>query len=252
MQRHEFNERDFFVPLPDHMIGEDGRGMRHIPWHIVVDRLNRFFGPTKWTLESMGTPKCICEEQRSDKKWTVAYRTRRSLTIEVNGERVTKEASGAFTATQGDRVACHEMAAMACESIAIKRCARNFGPAFGLQLYDGRNDWGKLPVKEKPRYATFNPKAAPQEEVPRVEVEMRRSEAPGSKSSDETLASIDDEISRICELMGDFGLRGRLSEKYRKEYDIKSIVQLNTQSLGDIRAELKTITNSQMVKEYMS
>jgi hypothetical protein len=234
MQRIDFNEGNFFRPLRQDQL-ESIRGMHHVPWHIVVDRLNRWFGPTRWNLESLKSPQLLAEEKRPDGKWEVCYTCTMRLVVVVNGERVEKTATGSFTATQGSRIACHEMASLSCESIAIKRCARNFGPAFGLQLYDGSGV--KLPMGEVPIYADFKQKKeksiSPPPEAPSP------SPPPRQVHSAPPLAEFDQQVQRAAELCGDPALTGAIHEYVRRSYDVSAVMQLSLQQISGIVDDLR-------------
>ena len=134
-------------PASNVMVEKRGRfEMSYIPHHVIRDRLNRTFGPHRWSTRLTGPPIRL-EENTRDGKWKVVYGCTLALTIVwPDGSAVTHEEPGSDVSVNSSLADACEMAFKACQSIAMRRCAMNLGPYFGLSLYEGGDDHSKLPM----------------------------------------------------------------------------------------------------------
>lgn len=135
-------------PAKNVMVEKRGRfELSYIPHHIIRDRLNRTFGPHRWSTTIISQPTRIAEESTQDGKWKVVFGC--TLSLEVvwpDGTTTTHVEPGSDVSVNRSLVDACEMAFKACQSIALRRCAMNLGPYFGLSLYEGGDDHSKLPM----------------------------------------------------------------------------------------------------------
>jgi len=140
-------------PIPNELVGDDGKGNDAIPWYITVQELNRIFGPWAWShsVISCEVRDVHTRQSRAGKENTVVTVSAIvELTVSDSGHTVTHRSVGVDT-NFGPADQAYRVAEMGAEHIALKRCATKLGPALGLHLYDGGGHGRKI------RYPFNNP-----------------------------------------------------------------------------------------------
>lgn len=100
----------------------------YVPGFYVISRLNKVFGHLGWSV-SYGEPVASLSGTRT------IVRVVGTLTVEASGRRVTRTDVG-VAISAGDKPEAIETAYKSAFTDCLKRCARGFGPSFGLALYD--------------------------------------------------------------------------------------------------------------------
>lgn len=118
---------------------QSGTTLSYVEGWYVIDRLNQIFGALNWEKTIMST-NCVQAEQYKNREnkelWKVGYTCSVSLTIRTDGL-ITKttEDFGFGQGIDADLGKAHESAIKEAVTDALKRCAKDLGMSFGLELY---------------------------------------------------------------------------------------------------------------------
>ena len=112
--------------------GPGGRKLMYVDTQCVIDQLNRCFGIFGWSTHILRQSVEKKEGGRTGAKWCATVTMKMTITSEESIECSKQDTGVAYsTGSSGGE----EQAIKSATSDAIKRCARLFGPAFGLALY---------------------------------------------------------------------------------------------------------------------
>lgn len=115
-----------------------GRGQGQVPYvegHVVIQYMNAIFGVGGWTST---TDEIIREVMDQDPKtgiWTATYRAKVTVRAFVDGETWVRQGTGTGSSTGKKLGEVLEGLIKTVETDALKRAAREFGPALGNCLY---------------------------------------------------------------------------------------------------------------------
>lgn len=126
---------------------QSGTTLSYVEGWYVIDRLNQIFGPLNWE-KTVKEVKCVQSEQytNSNKRelWRVGYTCSVLLTIRsefspfnegsATGTKSTED-YGFGQGIDADLGKAHESAIKEAVTDALKRCAKDLGMSFGLELY---------------------------------------------------------------------------------------------------------------------
>lgn len=112
-----------------------GQTLSYVDGHYVISRLNEVFGHTAWSTRVVELT--VCHSGVNEKgNATVSYLARVELTVH-SGDMFNQTEDVGFGHGSDKRPGvAHESAAKEAVTDALKRCARQLGPSFGLALYD--------------------------------------------------------------------------------------------------------------------
>ena len=136
-------EEELAAPLnPAHI--QEKEGMSYLPAFYVRQELNRIFGASRWLKREVDNHKVDLYEVEAHgkKRRVMVYRAHVELVVRFPNEDVVTHAGVAAGGAQSYSPHwedLHHNAMTSASSNALKRAAMNFGNAFGLSLYDGKN-----------------------------------------------------------------------------------------------------------------
>lgn len=120
----------------------DGKEFSYLEGWFVIEQANKIFGYDGWTRKTLST-QCVSERQRHE-KFAASYLCRVQISVFVKYEKTVREiiregcGSGeGYGQTPGH---AHEMAVKIAETDGMKRAFITFGNAFGLFLYQSKQE----------------------------------------------------------------------------------------------------------------
>jgi hypothetical protein len=131
--------------------GSRGTRLSYADVVLITDRLNEVFGPAGWTtgIEKLEvTGPVMARTSSGEKEYWTAYCV---LRLQIHAEGFIKESSDVGFGDGWGRDGV-ELAVKEARSDALKRCAKDLGPAFALGLWDkdnpihngGQDSWGRV------------------------------------------------------------------------------------------------------------
>jgi hypothetical protein len=119
------------TPLTPNEI-EQKQGMSYLKGQLAVVKANNIFGYGNWGYQLASGVEVIDTETKN-RNDNVIYRVRVAVTLEVRGCMPITEIGDCEA--QGTGPAAMSMAEKGAVTDGLKRCLKNFGPTFGLDLY---------------------------------------------------------------------------------------------------------------------
>jgi len=120
---------------------QSGTTLSYVEGWYVIDRLNQMFGSLNWEKTIMST-NCVQAEQYKNQSgkelWKVGYTCSLLLAIRTGDQYYDTKRTEDFGFGQGidaDLGKAHESAIKEAVTDALKRCAKDLGMSFGLELY---------------------------------------------------------------------------------------------------------------------
>jgi DNA repair and recombination protein RAD52 len=140
--------------------------MSYLKGQLAVVKANNIFGYGNWGYE-LSSPVSVIDTETTNKNNNVIYRVRVAVTLTVRGCMPITELGDCEA--QGSGPAAMSMAEKGAVTDGLKRCLKNFGPTFGLDLY----------FKTPPAQAASQPMAQPaQRQAPAPAAQSRPVAAP--------------------------------------------------------------------------
>jgi len=141
-------EKELSAKIPRSVVSErqgpGGRSLSYLQTHMVIDKMNRVFGPLNWSssTEEVRLVHSGELENNGRKKYTAHYLARVQIQVQAQGDdgkvyQTTHMGTGYGDGDDSTNLGkAHELAAKEAESDAFKRAAKNLGMSMGLALYD--------------------------------------------------------------------------------------------------------------------
>jgi recombination DNA repair RAD52 pathway protein len=139
---------------------EQKQGMSYLKGQLAVVKANNIFGYGNWGYQLASGVEVINTETEN-KNHNVIYRVRVAVTLEVRGCMPITEIGDCEA--QGTGPAAMSMAEKGAVTDGLKRCLKNFGPTFGLDLY----------FKTPPAQAASQPTQQPRQINPQPQPNFR-------------------------------------------------------------------------------
>jgi hypothetical protein len=135
---------------------EQKQGMSYLKGQLAVVKANNIFGYGNWGYQLASGVEVINTETEN-KNHNVIYRVRVAVTLEVRGCMPITEIGDCEA--QGTGPAAMSMAEKGAVTDGLKRCLKNFGPTFGLDLYfkTPPAQAASQPTQQQPRQITPQP-----------------------------------------------------------------------------------------------
>lgn len=111
---------------------EQKQGMSYLKGQLAVVKANNIFGYGNWGYQLASGVEVI-DTGKSNTNQNAIYRVRVAVTLEVRGCMPITELGDCEA--QGTGAAAMSMAEKGAVTDGLKRCLKNFGPTFGLDLY---------------------------------------------------------------------------------------------------------------------
>lgn len=166
-RRSTTTQQRCWLPLsPSHVSKRRGRGgsgdLSYLEGSAVTAKLNDVFGPDGWSTQVQDLRTWDPVEIGGKLRWQAVCTLSLEVNFPENAQTKTASDTGYGSGIGWDGL---ELAVKEARTDALKRCAKDLGPYFGLGLYDkgnplhngGIDSWGRVPSGHHPEWDSCRP-----------------------------------------------------------------------------------------------